>query len=91
MINLHERMLPTSGNSVVPLENTPTGLNKPNCILVVNPTFAIKYVNLYQQSGASNLIGLNLKWAWHLNLFSRTRVNNTFLPRFIYHLRCSVM
>ena len=38
--------------------------------------FAIQNVNLYQQSVSRNLIGWNLKRAWHLNLFSRTRVNN---------------
>ena len=31
----------TLSNSVVPLENTPTGLNNPNCIFVVNPTFVV--------------------------------------------------
>ena len=32
-------------------------------------------MNLYQQPGLSNLIAENWKWAWHLNLFSMTRVN----------------
>ena len=37
--------------------------------------FAIKYVNLYQQPGSSNLIGWKLEVVWFLNLFSRKRVN----------------
>ena len=36
--------------------------------------FANKYMNLYQQSGSNNLTGWNLKWAWHHNLFSITRI-----------------
>ena len=35
--------------------------------------FVIQYVNLYPQSALSNLIGYNLKWVWHINLFSMTR------------------
>ena len=37
--------------------------------------FVIKFVNFYQKSGSSNLIGWNYKWAWHLNLFSKARVS----------------
>ena len=36
--------------------------------------FVIKYVNFYQIPGSSNLAG-NEKWAWHLDLFSKARVN----------------
>ena len=35
--------------------------------------FAIKYVNFYQKPGSS-------KWAWHLNVFSMTRVNKIVQP-----------
>ena len=38
--------------------------------------FVIKYMNLYQQPGSSNLIGWKSKWAWHLNLFRRSRVKS---------------
>ena len=36
--------------------------------------FALRCVNFYQQSGSSNLIGCKLEMAWHLNLFSMTKV-----------------
>ena len=49
--------------------------------------FVIKYVNLYQKLGSSNLIKYvnldqviwlagNYKWVWHLNLFSMRRVKS---------------
>ena len=38
--------------------------------------FVIQYMNLYEQSGLSNLIGWQLEVVWLLNLFSMTRVKS---------------
>ena len=101
MINLHERMLPTSagvepatswspvgrriqlshrGRHLYLLQHTPINLSpaEPGYVLplqTIDPDqlaseeanwsesalFAIKYVNLYQQSGSNNLIGWKLE------------------------------
>ena len=37
----------------------------------------LHYVNLYQQSGSSNWLAENYKWAWPLDLFSMTRVKGS--------------
>ena len=39
--------------------------------------FVIQFVNLYQHSGLSNLIGWKLEVDVHLNLFSITMVNKS--------------
>ena len=75
LLSCWTRIYPAFASSVDPDQLTSEEANWSGSAL-----FAIKYVNYSNNPDQVIWLAENLKWAWYLNLFSRTRLNTSHLP-----------